>query len=428
MATIIDSLLVTLGLDSKPYKKGKDDATRDQKALKENTKKSSGEMVASLKAVALQVGAMVVGFQSLRGAVSFLAGINNADAALGRLAANTGTNVRELNEWGLAVELAGGSVDDAKSDVSNLASSITALKATGDVSPLILLMQRLGVAIFDAEGNARDLFDIMSDAGAKLSQFNRADAFQLGKGAGMSEGTLNLLLMEEDARRRILEQARANNNMDEAAAARAADLQRQWRDIAQGAREFGRELLEVVTPAVSAFFGALKTEPLTKILEGLNEARVGESLAVALNAFATAVERFISALPQAQQFTTEAIEFVDRAVGTITNEEGDDREFLENLQFSDSPKDAVRRQNVENVRRLEGVRAAALFAREQQRIIAGQRGSGRGDKTAGAPTTTVQIDEINVNTQATDAEGIAAELPGALARKGVVAQADTGMN
>ena len=42
-------------------------------------------------------------------------------------------------------------------------------------------------------------------------------------------------------------------------------------------------------------------------------------------------------------------------------------------------------------------------------------------------STSVQIDSITVQTQATDADGVAAELPGAIKRKGVVAQADTGL-
>jgi hypothetical protein len=392
MATVIDSLLVTLGLDSKPYKKGADDATRSQKGLKEGIKKSSGEMVQSLKSVALQVGAMVVGFNSLRGAVQFLAGINNADAALGRLAANTGTNVRELNEWALAVELAGGSLDDAKADVTALASSITALKATGTVSELLLLMQRLGVATFDAEGNTRDLFTIMSEAGAKLSQFNRADAFQLGKGAGLSEGTLNLLLMEEDARRRIFAQAQANNNLDQAAAERAADLQRQWRDMTQGAREFGREILESVTPAIVALMSALKPagESLTETLKGLNDARVFESLATALNAVAAGLERLVGALPRAQRFTTDMLEAVTAPGGIAST---------------------------------DGIRNAAIVEAVKW-LLQTDRGGSKGPKSG----TAVQIDNIEINTQATDAEGIAAELPGALTRKGVVAQADTGMN
>lgn len=389
MATIIDSLLVTLGLDSKPYKKGADDAARSQKGLKENTKKAGIEITDSLKNVTRQIGLMVLGFASLRGAVSFLTGINNADAALGRLAANTGTGVRELNEWALAVELAGGSTDDAKADVTALASSITDLKATGTVSPLLLLMQRLGVAIFDAEGRARDLFAIMSEAGGKLGQFNRADAFQLGRGAGLSEGTLNLLLMEEEARKRIFAQAAANNNLDEAAAKRAQELQTQWRDIAQGAREFGRELLETITPAVRKFFETVKpaAESLTDILKGLNDARVFETLATTVNALATAIKALVNALPDAQAFVTDTLE-------AVTNEQGDVK--------------------------------GTGWIRDLRNMVAGgdSRGVSRGTKGGAS----VRIDNITIHTQATDAEGIATELPGALARKGVVAQADTGMN
>jgi tail lysozyme len=56
-------------------------------------------------------------------------------------------------------------------------------------------------------------------------------------------------------------------------------------------------------------------------------------------------------------------------------------------------------------------------------------GAGRGFVNPGGNTSTseIHIGEINVSTQATDAEGIARELPGAIRKTGIVAQANTGL-
>ena len=430
MATIIDSLLVTLGLDDKPYKKGAAEADRAQKQFKDNSKKTNSEITDQLKAVTRQVALMVVGFESLKGAIGFLAGINNADAALGRLAANTGTNVHELNRWGNAVELVGGDAKEAQSDVANLAQSITQMKAGGEVSPILLLMQRLGVAIFDAEGKTRNLFDILKDAGTRLRQFNRPDAFQLGRGAGISEGSLNLLLQTEEAQKRIFAEAERNNNMNEAAAERAAELQKQWRDLLQSARAFGRELLETVTPAAIAFFNALKPagESLRGILKGLNEARVGETFATAINGIASGIDYLVKKLPAAQQAMASFFEYTIPKMNTATswfdeNVSGENAHWYVALKraIADVIAGPAEAGSAPEAAPANSPGALARVA-QQQRLAAFQQRQA----TAGGGGTVVQIDHMEVHTQATDAEGVATDMQSALTRK--ISQADAGLN
>jgi len=430
VATIIDSLLVTLGLDDKPYKKGAAEADRAQKQFKDNSKKTNSEITDQLKAVTRQVALMVVGFESLRGAIGFLAGINNADAALGRLAANTGTNVHELNRWGNAVELVGGDAKEAQSDVANLAQSITQMKAGGEVSPILLLMQRLGVAIFDAEGKTRNLFDILKDAGTRLRQFNRPDAFQLGRGAGISEGSLNLLLQTEEAQKRIFAEAERNNNMNEAAAERAAELQKQWRELLQSARAFGRELLETVTPAAIAFFNALKPagESLRGILKGLNEARVGETFATAINGIASGIDYLVKKLPAAQQAMASFFEYTIPKMNTATswfdeNVSGENAHWYVALKraIADVIAGPAEAGSAPEAAPANSPGALARVA-QQQRLAAFQQRQA----TAGGGGTVVQIDHMEVHTQATDAEGVATDMQSALTRK--ISQADAGLN
>jgi len=196
--------------------------------------------------------------------------------------------VHEVNKWGLAVEQNGGHAEELQADVANLASSITNFKAGKGISELLALVQRAGVAIFDADGKTRNLFDILKGTGDYLRQFNRADASALGRSAGLNEGTLNLLLLQEAAQRRRLADAEKQNNLDDAASERAAALQKQWVELLQSARAFGRELLETITPGAIAFLKALEpaAKSLREILKGLNDANVGQAFATAINAAA----------------------------------------------------------------------------------------------------------------------------------------------
>lgn len=254
-ATIIDALVVTLGLDGGPYKRAARDAAREQAKLKESVKKGSNEVGDALKDVGRQVATLVLGFEGIKGAISFFAELNVGQANLGRFSKNLGESAREVNTWDSAVELAGGSAKNAEADLMGLSNSLTALKATGEVSPLVLLFQRMGVAIFDAQGKTRKLTDLYKDLGDKLKQYNRADAFNLGRQAGLSEDTLNLILQERGERERLLQLAESNNRVTEESVKQAAELQEEWRGIGQAVRGFGIQILSFVTPYVKDLFG-----------------------------------------------------------------------------------------------------------------------------------------------------------------------------
>lgn len=101
-------------------------------------------------------------------------------------------------------------------------------------------------------------------------------------------------------------------------------------------------------------------------------------------------------------------------------------------KYYERPKET----DVEMIRRAH--MAAAIDNAEKARMAAwaaanteGARsaGAGRGFVNAGGNTSTseVNIQELNVHTAATDAEGIARELPGAIRKTGLVTQANTGL-
>lgn len=259
MPTVIDSLLVTLGLDTRPYLKGIKQTTEDQRKFKEGIKKTTNDVGESLGALAKTAGALFLGFEGAKGALSYFAGLTVATANLGRFSQNVGVSAHEVNAWGQAVELAGGSASDAQTDLQGLSSSLTNLKATGDVSPMLLLFQRLGVAIYDAQGNTRKLTDIYKDLGDHLKQFNRADAYNLAKQGGLSDSTINLIMKEGTERQKLLDLAEQNNNVNEEAVRKAEELQEEWRGIGQEVKGVGMTILGDITPAVKDAFSWAKS-------------------------------------------------------------------------------------------------------------------------------------------------------------------------
>ena len=545
-ATIIDALVVTLGLDGGPYKRAARDAAREQNKLKESVKKGTNEVGDALAGVGRQVAVLVLGFEGVKGALSFFAELNVGQANLGRFSKNLDESAREVNTWDSAVELAGGSAKNAEADLMALSNSLTALKATGDVSPLILLFQRMGIAITDSQGKTRKLTDLYKDLGDRLKQYNRADAFNLGRQAGLSEDTLNLILQESSERQRLLQLAEANNNVTEDSVKQAAALQEEWRGIGQAVRGFGVQILTFVTPYVKDLFGWIQNiftgvkntgflqgvfsvlagtirvlvdlvkvawSGLSQLFDLLANSKAGKFLVGLLEKlkgfgkeFVSQADRFAdqyapndkAATPAASASTLTAaqrkaarnnpgdLRFAGQAGATNEGGFASFKTLAEGIQASNRQLDLFAKRGINTIDAIiskwappsenntpaykayiskfvgkgvneelsptdrqkllqgifndEGVNkvgggditaalgnpnalAAARFANNN--AVPGAGGVGGNSST----TTTVDIDTINVNApNARDAQGIASELPGALKRKGIVAQADSGMS
>jgi hypothetical protein len=540
--TIIDSLMVTLGLDPNPFKKAALEAERQQKSLKESSKKSSNEITDAFMSVGRSAATMLLGFEGIKGAISYFSNLNVANANLGRFSANLGQSAHEVNTWDSAVELMGGSAKESEADLMGLSSSLTALRATGDVSPMVLLLQRMGVAVYDAQGKTRKLTDIFKDLGDKLRTYNRADAFNLARQAGISESTFNLIRAEADERDRILATAEANNAVTEENVKQAAELQSQWREIGQGIKGAATELLATFTPYLMTAFhwiqqiftGVKNTGFLRDVFKGIGGALKvivdlarlawsGLSQLFALFADSKVGKWLAKLLPKLKEFGSsfvdEADELADkyasekkatnagdkRTLGLRNNNPGNLRfagqagaeegeggfarfpTLAAGIQAANRQLDLYAKRGINTIGaivskwapknendtgayigRLEkqlGVgRNQPLTAADRQKLLGAIFNQGEGNKVGsnliatalnanptalqaarfadtatanggasvarnGGGATTINIDNIAVHApQARDADGIAAEFPGALKRKGIVAQADSGQS
>lgn len=544
MATIIDSLLVTLGLDTTAYDKKRKQTEQQQGKDKERIKSGANDIAGALKTVGMEAAGLLLGFEGLKGAVMWFAGLNVANADLGRFARNTGLSARETQTWSNAIELAGGSAKDAQGDLRTLSASITALKATGDVSQLMLLFQRMGVSIYDAQGKTRNLMSIFMDLGDKLKNYNRADAFNLAKSAGISESTLNFILAQAAARRKMLETAEANNKINEREVEQAAELQKQWRSIGQEIKGDGTIILSALTPYLMAafqwvykLFNEFKQSPivqaeismissgmkifadivkvawhgLTELFGLLANSKVGKLIeklfkidASAWKGMAAEADRISKNLTSGRTAYDDGPPPPGAPRGMRNNNPGNIRFRGQNTAtgvdaqgfaifptLADGIREANRELNLFNSRGINTIRAivskwapsnenntaayiagvakrmgvnpdAQLTAADRQKLLQAifsrEVGAGKvstaqissaltgtpgalsaarfaNAQAAGvAPTAgggrvthnSVHIDQITVHTQATDADGMAADLGGALQRKNIISQADTG--
>lgn len=265
MATVIDALIMTLGLDSSGFKKGSQDAVETSKKTTAELDKQAKEIEAAQKkaldafgkvadAALRFFGILTAG----RGVIDFTEDSINMAASLERLAENTGTSASTISQWGRAVEIAGGTQEGFQHTLMGLSQMFTDLRTKG-TSDLVPFFQAFHVALSDTQGRARPVTDLLMDLSRAAQSMPRQDAFNLLTGAGkMDAGTANLLLKGPDAVRAMIDaQARQAAVTDEQAK-RAEQLRQQWVQVGQTLDAIAQRMVAAVTPALTKLWDGLQ--------------------------------------------------------------------------------------------------------------------------------------------------------------------------
>lgn len=270
MATVIDSLVVTLGLDASAFKDGAatvtinlnnvskaaDRTARDM----EDSGKRAAEFFEKVRNSALKFFAV---FTAGRGLLDFSRETIKTTANLNRLATNLGMSASTISKWGMAVQQAGGEAGEFQGTLQYLSQSLTELKITGQ-SPILKYLRALGVGVADAAGKARPLDDILLDISDKLvrvaQQNGRADAVNIARGMGLDEGTINLLLKGRVAVQENLRQTERMGAVTDVQARKAQALDEKLTRLRQTLNATARTALLEMGPSLERI-----TELLTQL-------------------------------------------------------------------------------------------------------------------------------------------------------------------
>ena len=258
MSTIIDSLLVTLGLDASGFKQGEKDTREALKKTRDETDRHTKEMAERAKVTAAAFGKIKTEIMGMLGVAlggaglaKFVERITTGDAAVGRLAANLGVATRELSAWENMAGKFGGSAADMDAAFRTAFKISENFKQYGG-DPSTGAFARLfmgagmgdGLAQFQAlakSGNVEGMMKLMQQAVAMSKDKGNAMAL-LGQ-AGFSEQTFNVMREVGDQ----LEKQLALQQQLNAANQRDADLAIQrtqaWSRLIDVMEQSGRKAL-----------------------------------------------------------------------------------------------------------------------------------------------------------------------------------------
>ncbi|MFL9904277.1 hypothetical protein PQR71_40170 [Paraburkholderia fungorum] len=265
MATVIDSLVVALGMDASGFTKGSkdasgalkktnDEATRTAKEL-ELRGKQAGEFFSQIKNQAL---GMLAVFTAGKGLSSFVSDVVAGDAAVGRMATNIGMSTEDLSAWQGVAERAGGSAAGMSGSLKAMAQQMAQISITG--TPGAQVLQSLAMAginiskYFDKATTSSQRMLMASDA---FKGMDAARAQALGARMGFDEGTVNVLMQGRQAVQALLAEQEKIGHANEADAKSAQQLQAAWRALSQASEDLGRKILTSLSPFIQDLSGAL---------------------------------------------------------------------------------------------------------------------------------------------------------------------------
>jgi Mannosyl-glycoprotein endo-beta-N-acetylglucosaminidase len=268
MPTVIDSLVVMLGLDSKDLESKSPGAVNSLSKIEKQGAKTEGvlgKIHKTSKETARGINDLsrtLNGFLAVIGGTvaikAFIADFITVNAQLDRLSRNLGLEVSTISAWSNAAEQLGGSAQGLQGTLDMLSKSQTQLMLTGE-SSLIPYMSALGISLADVNGKARPVTDILLELSDRFSRMDRTTANNLGRMMGIDQGTLNLLFQGRKELELEIKRQKEQNAVTKAQAEEAVKLQRAIVNIKQTFSAFGRTLLMEAIPVIEKVLGSLQT-------------------------------------------------------------------------------------------------------------------------------------------------------------------------
>lgn len=440
--TVIDQLVVRLGLDSKDFQRGtkavKNDFDRTKSEAQQTAKKveQSGQKASEFfkelrKSALMFFSALTVG----GGVVSFAKNVISTGASLDRMGKRIDESAANLSRWQGAVRQSGGSADGFLSTVQNLSQQFTQLKETGD-APIRMLLTQLGVSAADATGKAKPILTLLRDIGDSLEgkQWANADKFNKLLSAGFDEGTINLLMRGRMEREKLLASQKEYSNKDAEAARKAEE---NWERIKLQIERTSQTLVIKLLPVVEKIAAAMaafadKAVPVIgNLIDGfiaLDKATDGwiSTLAIALVSL-KAIKGLLSALGLGGLLGGgDGGADVPDAPGKKGGAKGGKGILGKAAGLTKLGVGLAALFHTDSLNANEADELAKHRAKWDPIVQGGKQpltglGSGRVGSQS-TSSTTVSVGEVKVYTQATDANGIARDM-----RAAIVRQSDGGM-
>ncbi|WP_028732069.1 phage tail tip lysozyme [Rhizobium leguminosarum] len=258
MATVVDSLIITLGLDPAQFNKGQKEAASAFVKTQQQAEKSGKQIEDSAKktanaisSVTREVLSLYAVFLGARGIKEFVQDLTLADAALGRFARNLNESPQTIAAWGNAAERMGGSAEATAGSFERIGKALYDLHRNGQMLPKeFSQLQALTGRRIDTEHGVDRFLKDTAGALKAMSAIDPAQAHFLAQGMGIDDATANVMIKYGDAIGAYIDQIKKLSPTGDAIKA-AQDLQDKWATLQQTAVALANTILGTLGPELS---------------------------------------------------------------------------------------------------------------------------------------------------------------------------------
>jgi MFS family permease len=208
MPTIVDALLVTLGLDSREFKAGAAETRRDMDETKEKSKETAEELKKQgeegaqffdkLKDHALEFFGVIGSGWAL---LSMADGIIKSRTEMFHLKEQTGMATEEISKWQSAVKIAGGSAEEFNASLKGLGGNLVAIeKGLPRAKRALVAFQAAGIQGL-GKGMHVETTDVLDQIHEKFSngKLSLQEAMTLGSKMGIQGEAMIRILHKQGA-------------------------------------------------------------------------------------------------------------------------------------------------------------------------------------------------------------------------------------
>lgn len=272
MPTVIDSLIITLGLNAANFTQGQKaavaalqnmqyQATQSGTALQAHGAKMT-HFFQQLKMQALGLVGALMGAQGIK---AFLTTITNTDAAVGRVAKTLNMSVEQLSAWRNVAKQTGGSAEEMTGALQGMSGELNKL-AAGMGTHIIPLLNSLQVSTHKSNGQLKTAGELFFDLSAAVEKLDPAQARTRLAGLGLPDSVINTLLIGRTRLADLYDEQVKLGIITKEDAERAQELQTAWEEASTAAVGLGRTILNYLTPALSGLL-----QSWTKTFKELNQ-------------------------------------------------------------------------------------------------------------------------------------------------------------
>lgn len=260
MPTVIDSLIVSLGLDPSGFKKGAGQTEEAQRKIREDSERSRKKLeldgkkaidtFAKVRREILSVAAALLGTAALK---SFTENITHTEMQAGMLANNLNMSVEALSAWeGIADKLGSSApdIDSAFRKVVNIAQQLQNMGELANSTPLAMAFAKAGISLqnfLNPLTSAEEKMKILSDVASRLPAPTAQNL--LGQ-VGFSEQTINVLELGRKSIDGMLDRQRKLFVLNERDVEQADKRVIAWKSFVDSLKSVGTAILTNVSPYI----------------------------------------------------------------------------------------------------------------------------------------------------------------------------------